>query len=448
MIAPLLKQKEDIRRRDNMKICLVSDQLIGYHETWSGAEIICNHLAKLLLRENQDIVFITTRFTSLEITRQRKKSRAEESLTGFKKKNHPKNGSQVIFQIPTINIKPLFLKKAISPFFRILGIIYSLYYLRKEKPDIVHFFHSNYLFLPVMISAQILKIPTVLSVLDYFIICQRNNLRLDNGKICNKPEGWHCLGCISPLKLLERFIIRLLFKNLKGIITFTETSKSRLIEHSIPADKIRVIYTYNVSSEFAIGNERANKIIPNSILFVGTFFEYKGLDIVIRALPKIVAEVPDSRLMIVGIGYEIDKIRIEKIVKDLKLKDYIKFLGQRTNEEVLKLILKSEVVVVPEQWPSDFGPLILVEAMAGAKPIVASKIGAIPEFIKDGFNGFLVRHNQAEQFAAKIAWLLKNKSVAQLMGKRAKNSIQLFLKDDQGRKVLELYNNILPDPLV
>lgn len=400
-----------------MKICLVSDQLVGYHKTWSGAEMVCQYLAQLLRREGLDIIFITASFEK-------------------------KNNSRKIFQIPTIDIKPLFLKKIISPFFRILGIIYSFYYLRREKPDIIHFLHSNYLSIPVMISAYILKIPTVFSVLDYFIICPRNNLRLDNGEICNKKEGWYCLKCVSLLKFFEKLIIRIFSKNLKGIITFTETSRTRLIKHGIPADKIRVIYTYSLPLTIA-GDRKEIKTIPNSILFVGTFFEYKGLHVLIQAMPKIVSEVPDSKLMIVVMGNERDKARIEKMVGDLGLRDYINFLDQKKNEEVLELISESEVVVVPEQWPSDFGPLILVEAMALAKPVVASKIGAIPEFIRDGINGFLVEYNKPEQFAAKITWLLKNKSVARSMGERTKETVQFFLNNDQGRKVLELYNNIL-----
>ncbi len=399
-----------------MKICLVSDQLVGYHETWSGAEMVCKQAAESLEKENQEVVFITTR---------------------FKKKNN----SRVVCQVQTVDIKPLFLKKIITPFFRILGIIYSFYYLKKEKPDIVHFFHSNYLSIPVMVSAYILKIPTVYSVLAYFIICPRNNLRLDNGEICDKKEGLHCLKCVSPLKFFEKLIIRVFFKKFKGIITFTETSRTRLIKHGIPADKIKVIYTFDFPS--TINGIKKAETIHNSILFVGTFWEYKGLHILIRALPRLISEIPDAQLMIVGGGTEQDKARIEKMVEDLGLGNHIKFLGHKKNEEVLKLISEGEVVVVPEQWPSDFGPLILVEAMALAKPVVASKIGATPEFIKDGINGFLVEYNKPEQFAAKIIWLLKNKSIAQSMGERAKEKVQFFLKNDQGRKVLELYNDIL-----
>jgi glycosyltransferase involved in cell wall biosynthesis len=396
---------------------LVSDQLVGYHKSWSGAELVLKQAAESLLRQNQKVVFITTEFAK-------------------------KYKSRDILQIPTVNTESKILKLAKAPLFRMLGIAYSFFYLKKEKPDIVHFFHSNYLSIPAMISAYILKIPTVFTVLDYFIICPRNNLRLDNGKICASREGFRCLKCVSSSKFSEKFIIRLFFKNLNGIITFTKTSQSRLVKHGIPQDKIKIIYTYDppIISE---DKRKMTVTSPNSILFVGTFFEYKGLHVLIKAMRQIVDKVPDSKLIIVGLGGGKDKTRIEKLVYDLGIENHVVFLGQKRNEEVSEEILKSEVVAVPEQWPSDFGPLILVEAMALGKPVVASNIGAIPEFIKDGKNGFLAGHNQPAEFAEKIMNLLLNKSFAKSLGERAQKDIKYFLSDNREKKAIDFYEEII-----
>lgn len=412
------KRPNPILPTSKMKICLVSDYLVGYHQTWSGAEMVCLRLAELLKKENQEVVFITTR---------------------FKKKNLSKE----VFQIPISPSKNQFLRKISAPFYFILGIIFAIWYLKKIKPDILHFLHSNYLFTPVMISARLLGLPTVFTVLDYFIICPRSTFRLTSGKICNKLEGFHCLKCVSILKLLERFITRLLSKNLKGIIAFTQTSKSRLVKHRFHPEKIKVIYTYNLPRKFITENKtKTFGTNPNTILFVGSFHKHKGLDILIQAMSQIVVEVPRARVIVVGTGPESERARIENIVTNLKLGDYIKFLGQKNNEETLRLVLKSEVVVVPEQWLSDFGPLILVEAMALGKPVVASKIGSIPEFIKDSLNGFLADYNRPEQFAEKIIWFLENKEKAKEMGRRAKESIQSLVEKDQVKEILKLYQGL------
>lgn len=402
-----------------MRICLVSDQLVGYHDSWSGAELVCKQAAEFLEKEGHRVSFITA---------------SSKKREGFPN----------VFPIPIFNVKQAFLKVITMPLFRFLGAFYSIYYLRKEKPDIIHLFHSNYLSIPVMIGAIVLKIPTVFTVLDYFMICPRNNLRLDGGKICDEREGKRCLKCVSFSKFSEKSIIRFFLKRLKRIITFTETSKVRLIKHGIPAEKIRVIYTY----DFPLAREKKEdkEIIPNSVLFVGTFYEYKGLQVFIQAVPKIISEVPDSKIMIVGFGNDNDKARVEKLVKDLGIGNYVEFLGRKKNEEVLEIVSKGEMVVVPEQWPSDFGPLILVEAMVLGKPVVGGNIGSIPEFIKDGVNGFLPEFNNPNQFAEKIIWLLKNKSEAKLMGERARESAKEFFNCDWREKIIKVYNDMARKP--
>lgn len=399
-----------------MKICLVSDNLVGYHQTWSGAELVCQYLTSLLKKKGHKVFFITLKSS---------------------KKDTPED----IFPAPACTAKIWFFKTLI-PLHLVLRTIYSFFYLRKLKPDVIHLLRSNSLFVPVMISARLLNIPTTFTVLDYFIICPKSNLLLKNGKICKKTEGWHCLKCVSVFRLFERMIIKSLAKSFKKIITFTQTSKSRLISHGFSRDKIKVKYIYNFYS--AIPRETNNQLsrTKDTILFVGSFNEHKGLDILIRALPQIIFKIPNSKLTVVGKGNELDTLRIKKLTKELKMSEHIKFLGQKKNEETLRIISESEVIVVPEQWLSDFGPIILVEAMSLGKPIVASRIGATSEFIKDGFSGFLVERNNSEEFAEKIIWLLKNKETAQQMGDRAKKSFQVLFNSDQEKEIIKLYTNL------
>lgn len=401
-----------------MRICLVSDTLVGYHNNWSGAELVCSRLSEELKRRGKKIISLTTRFD-----RKDKKDRIEE-----------------IFQIPTNRIKSGIFKKIIAPFYYLLGAFFTMYVFLKTKPDVIHFFHSNELFISVMTAAKILKIPTVLTVVDYFICCPRYTFLLPNNEICQINEGFGCLkNCINTFRFLERRVIRLLTKYLDVIITFTQTSKDRLIKHKFSPGKIRVIYNYTLPKEVIFSD---GKKLPNTILFVGSLYEHKGLEIIIQAMPTVVLEVPQVKLIIAGQGREDYKKKIEKMIEAFKIKENIEFLGQKSNEEILQLISKSEVMVVPEQWLSDFGPIILIEAMALGKPIVASRIGAIPEFIEDGINGFLVERNNSGQFAQKIIWLLKNKESASLIGKKAKERVRFLYNSDPVGKTLKVYKDL------
>lgn len=398
-----------------MRILLVSDNLVGYHEKWSGAEMVCKILTDLLLKEHQEVFFFTTRF-------------------------HAKEKTENIFQIPVLTERGGILKKIAIPMFLFWSTIASIFYLKKVKPDIANFLHSNYLFLPVMLAARILKIPTVFTFLDYYMICDRGAFLLPSGEICDQLEGKICRRCISRTKLLERYFIGLLRNKLDGIVTFTQTSKVRLIRHGFPREKIRVIYTYIIPEEF---KNKTKEKISNSVLVVAFFSRHKGLYIALQAWPKVVSEIPEAKLTVVGSGSKEDKDRIASLVDNLKIGNSVEFLGQKENEEVLNLILENELAVVPEQWPSEFGPLALVEAMALGTPVVASKIGSIPDFVKDGLNGFLVERDKPEQFAEKIIWLLKNKNKAKLMGQSAREAGNFLFNRNQGRETLKFYQELI-----
>jgi glycosyltransferase involved in cell wall biosynthesis len=125
----------------------------------------------------------------------------------------------------------------------------------------------------------------------------------------------------------------------------------------------------------------------------------------------------------------------------MNLQDHVNLLGPKPNEEVIRLILESDLVVVPLQWTNEFGPMILVEAMSLAKPVVASNIGAIPELIQDGFNGFLAGPDSPGQFAEKMVWLLKNPELAKTMGEQAQKSVQRLYENDPTKEILDLYRS-------
>lgn len=89
-------------------------------------------------------------------------------------------------------------------------------------------------------------------------------------------------------------------------------------------------------------------------------------------------------------------------------------------------------------------PVFLVDSMANNKVIVASRIGGMPEFIKNGKNGFLCEPNNPDDFAEKIVFLLKNKNTAKVFGERAqKNISKMINEDDIFKKLDKLYKSFV-----
>ena len=411
-----------------MKICLVSDRLPGFHQPWSGAELICWRLSQLLRETGQDVFLLTTGFTE--------KRKSPEWISTA--------------ELPLQKAGPLLTLLVFNP----LATLNCYQILKRKKPDIVHL-HAVGLFLPALIAAKALQIPTVMTVLDHLIFCPYLSLRKPDGSICTAYHGIQCSDCgrptRNPLRILARkirgcwrsVIYDYFVRRLDGIIVLSKTSKLRLERSGVPGDRIRVIYHYQVDSHVS-GGERLTPVsrARKSILFVGWSNELRGLHVVVRAMQDVIKAVPGSTLT--AVGAEEDRhyaTWIRAMVNDMNLQDHVNLLGPKPNEEVIRLILESDLVVVPLQWTNEFGPMILVEAMSLAKPVVASNIGAIPELIQDGFNGFLAVPDSPGQFAEKMVWLLKNPELAKTMGEQAQKSVQRLYQNDPTKEILDLYRS-------
>lgn len=410
-----------------MKICLAIDSLPGYHKNWGGAEMVGSSLINPLQKQGQDVFVLTSKFD-------------------FKKNDSSKN----IFQIKTIKnggTKLSFLFSNLPT--DIVSIFYSIWLLKKIKPDIVHF-HGKKLFLPVTIACVLLKIPTVFTVHDHFIICPKLILIDQNDQTCNKYQGKNCAECFTEggikkigLKLffsLRRSVFDYFLKRSSLVLAITEISKKRLMNYGLPNDKIKVLYQYQINTKNL--PEISNK--EPQILFSGAIGgAHKGLHIAIEAIKKVSEVVPNAKIIVAGtINNKSYQDKIDKLVEDLNIQKNIEFLGHIENKNVIEIMAKSTMIIVPEQWQNDPAPIFLLEAMILGKPIVASNIGGIPEFVKNGENGFLIEHNNPEQFAEKIIYLFQNPEKADLMGKDGKKFAKLMSNNDKLRKLIDLYKKI------
>jgi glycosyltransferase involved in cell wall biosynthesis len=398
-----------------MKICLVADRLPGFHEKWSGAEHLCMRLSQMLVKEGHEVTFFVT-------------------------KSEEENIPDSIYEIPT-PMKRLGVFSNIFPL-DLFTLYSSIRFLKVLKPDVVHL-HSQALFLPALLG----------TVLDPFILCPETTLRRPDGKICNTYQGLECVDCSRPSRnplriwgrkiiFYRRFLIyNFLLKRLDAIITLSKTSKSRLEQYGLTADRIKVIYHYEVDTS-TNGKIPAMQLQPPTLLFVGWLNELRGLHVLIEAMSHIVDQVPDSRLIVVGSEEDTHYVaKIKAMIEDLGLGESVQITGKRENEEVIQLIARSDAVVVPLQWPNEFGPLILVEAMSLSKPVIASRIGGTPEFVEDGFNGFLVAHDRPGEFADKATCLLKDRDLARSMGENARKSVESLYNENPARRIVELYRS-------
>ncbi|MDI6856335.1 MAG: glycosyltransferase family 4 protein [Candidatus Thermoplasmatota archaeon] len=402
-----------------MRVCLITNYLPSYHAIWGGAEQTCYRLAQFLTEEVGQVIVLSSK---------------------------PKSMPRENFDFYCIATTEDLFKRAVVRARYLLSLFdpisfYQSYKLfRKIKPDIAHFHKCDRFSLSIIKSAKLLGIPTLFTIYDYWCICA-NTLLYTRGKVCTDFHNFHCAKCLSlgkrmrVLLWLRKRCLKALLKSVDAFIVFSNSSKQILESYGIKSEKIHVIHHF-----FHLVEEKIEDVQEDRILFVGWLEDNKGIFTIIEAMPYILKEVPTAKLIIVGSGSK--QYEAERLIKKLKLEEYISLVGKKPYAETEKLIKRSNVVVVPEQWPN-MSPVIIAEAMAFGKPVVASMIGGIPEFIKDGYNGFLTNPKEPIGFAEKIIRILKDRDLALRIGKNARISAkQIFDKDRNLEKLLQIYNSL------
>ena len=163
---------------------------------------------------------------------------------------------------------------------------------------------------------------------------------------------------------------------------------------------------------------------PGGHLFAaGRLHHQKGFDIAIGALSRLATRYPDLCLRIAGTGEEETTLR--RHARRLRVAAQVRFLGTLTHDEMHKEISTASVVVVPSRAIEGFS-LVALEAAHLARPVVASRVGGLPETIEDGRTGVLVPPEDADLLAEAIGDLLADPARAVGMGEQARRRAARF----------------------
>lgn len=267
----------------------------------------------------------------------------------------------------------------------------------------------------------------------------------------NLPLACSLLGAdvnVYPsYKPLTRKLTQKVISEADQLIAVSQALKKSAEVLAQPKREIRVIYMGCDTEAFrpdAAARERTRELLgippqERIILFVGRLVEAKGIFELIEAFSQLQSRYPKVHLVLVGDGQ--DRQRLEDQARQKKLDDVIHFVGARPHSEMPSWLNAADLLVLPSH--NEGLPNAIVEAMACGIPVVATKVGGIPEVVEDKKSGLLIE-KKIDSLITAIDSLLKDPEKRKQMGAYGRSIIeQNFSWQQSARALRELYDEIL-----
>ena len=298
-----------------------------------------------------------------------------------------------------------------SLFTRVLGFRYCKdvrRVLREGRYDILHAHNVLMRLSPLPLrEARTFKIPVALTVHDFTLLCPRKWMISDRDEPCESVFGTACLvrNCRSSkpalgwmpyhdLRWLKVAFHRSLLKRYVNVLI----CPSRILRDGIERN-LGGVLTAHVANFVHLPPAPPMRPPGQKLVYAGRLSAEKGIEVLLRALSFIVQTDPRVVLTIVGDG----PVRkdLENLAAMLHIRDRVVFTGSREGPEVTRILSESDLAVLPSLWFEN-GPMFALEALASGTPLIAARIGGLPELIRDGREGYLFERGQARDLADRI----------------------------------------------
>jgi glycosyltransferase involved in cell wall biosynthesis len=240
-------------------------------------------------------------------------------------------------------------------------------------------------------------------------------------------------------------LVRRVWARADRIIAISEAVKSWLVrEQAVPATRVRVIHYGVELLRFASLKSELRQawgLTGESVVgSIGRLEPRKGHEHLIRAMPSVQRQVPGVVLVIAGHDPGNYRSTLERFVSDLGLQRVVRLVGF---QEDVPAFLASLDVFAFASVSEGFGQVV-VEAMAAAKPVIATRIAPLTEIVADGQSGVLVNTGDAEGFAAAIVRLLRDREEARRMGENGRlRAEDLFSAAAMSNRTVQIYGDVL-----
>jgi len=337
-------------------------------------------------------------------------------------------------------------------------------FLERVKPDVVHFQHLTCLSTSLIHVCHEKRIPTVFTLHDYWMLCQRGQLLKPDLSICPGPSDRECADCLSvqisslsgslsrnrflqstienrhtllgnvvkgmaqlyaqlDVKLNQRRAVKLIrdrtrhvhqmLREVDLLITPSRFHREQFIKFGVPKDKI--IFSDNGMNTRLFEGFQKTKSDKIRFGFIGTIIPSKGLHVLIEAFNMV--ESDKATLSIYGIALPYDGYEnYPQELQGMAVNPNIEFMGGYDNEDIANILSGIDVLIVPSIWYEN-SPLTIHEAFMAGIPVIASNIGGMAEYVHHMENGLLFEVGNPADLCDKISTVIENQSLIETLSK-------------------------------
>jgi glycosyltransferase involved in cell wall biosynthesis len=311
--------------------------------------------------------------------------------------------------------------------------------LAEFRPDVVHvrIFLTQ---LSPLILPLLRHVPSIYHVVWYRPVCSLGTKMLPNGSSCQVRYGAACYhnGCL-PLRdwlplMLQMGLWRRWWTTFDQVVTISEALKRHLIGEGIAPVEV-------IPNGVPFRPQRPPLAAPPTVAFAGRLVREKGADLLLGAFARVVAQLPDAELLLVGDGPE--WANLQDLVAQLDLRTQVTMPGYLPRPEMERIFSGAWVQAVPSRWAEPFG-LVAAEGLMRGTAVVASDRGGLSEIVQDGQTGFLVPPDDELALAEALLRLLRDRSLAEDMGRAGREvALSRFSEDIWLDRQIQLSKELL-----
>ena len=309
--------------------------------------------------------------------------------------------------------------------------------LERERPDVVHALHGMKLSASALDLCYRLRLPTVVTLVDFWFICGRHTLVRWNGRLCTGPaHDLDCLECMhdahgfgdSSLRTLSPEVLRVaadralassqplhgfwrdvdavrnrlshlrrIVERADRVIALSEFQKALYVSNGYPEKKIQVLH-HGLETE-GLKPATASLGGPLKLIFIGSLVYHKGVHVLLEAF----ARRPHANIELSIYGEaNLPSPYVHSLKKEAANDPRVKLMGTFPISEMGRVLGTADALVMPALWYEN-EPLVVKAARYVGLPVLASNIGTLATSVQDGVNGKLVTPGDVEAWADAIA---------------------------------------------